>query len=206
MTEEPPLSLVAEITDRLTGFSGLGPLVRAVQDERSRRISLALKAAEQASNRSREDLETWAQSTPETLSLTVRVLLAAGSSGNDDTLRILGGLLAEAADYPERSSEQEIIVAALDGLTREQLIVLSSVPNEVGEQVSDVELKVAGRVTASLIEPVLVGLFVRGLTASPYGGWGDTTWKLSPLGRSILDAAARLEVFEQPKERRRPER
>lgn len=196
--------LVSDFVDQLSGVSGLEPLVRAVLDERSRRISVALATAEEMTGRTREDLIIWARETPQTLSLTIRVLVAAGSSGNDDTLRVLGGLLAEAMDHPERSSEQEVIVSALEGLTREQLIVLQSVSPDVPGELGGVAQVVAGRVTPQLIEPILVGLFSRGLMEGPYGSFGGvTTWQLSPFGRAIIDAAARVELM-RPSAPRRP--
>lgn len=176
-----------------TDVPGFGPLVQAVMDERARRVSVALAMAESLTGRTREDLDIWARETPESLSLVARVLLAAGSSGNDRTLRILGGLLATAMESPGRSrSEQEIVVAALEGLTEEQLVVLAACGEEAQETHTVVEA-LTGRVSEAIVEPILIGLFSRGLMDSPYGRYGGSSWwELSAFGKAIHEAAIRV--------------
>lgn len=206
MTEDMGVAAwLAHGVEAATGVPGLGPIFRAVSDERARRISLALATAEELTGRDREDLIVWARSTPESMSVLVRILTCAGTSGYDGTLRVLGGLLAGAIEVPDRSSEQEIIAAALEGLTREQLLVLASLSAEKLVEGFELSTIVGGRVSGPLIRPILSTLIARGLVEEQVGGLPplDTpdaykskvtiSWRLTSFGLALCDAAARVE-------------
>src|SRR3954447_26511649 len=80
--------VAAGVADSL--LPGAGPLVSRllgkVAEEWQRNGSVAMRAAEQASGQSREDLlETLAES-PRLLSLATRLLIAAGTNGYDPVL------------------------------------------------------------------------------------------------------------------------
>ncbi len=173
----------------LPGGSLVGRMIAPVLAERQRRISVALRAAEAATNTSREEIEEIISHEPELLSLYIRVLHAAGTSGNDDTLRMLGETLVHALKTPSRASENEIIVAAIDGLTREQLLVLrkcDDAPQSTTEMCEVLE----GQLSPELVQVCLISLFTRGLMHNPWGGFGGTvSWELSPLGIALKEAA-----------------
>lgn len=121
----PTLGLVASQDDGLatelvragsdTLLPGLGilggRLTKKLQAEWRRNTSRALKAAEQASGLSREDLEDLLSSHPETVPLLVQVLYAAGTNGHDATLRSMGaalGLAAQAVKARDSHTAAEI--------------------------------------------------------------------------------------------------
>jgi len=74
-----------------------GGAAKKLQAEWRRNTSRALRAAEQASGLSREELEDLLSSHPETVPLLVQVLYAAGTNGHDATLRSMGAALGLAA-------------------------------------------------------------------------------------------------------------
>ncbi len=126
------------------------------------------------------------------MNLMVRVLLAAGRSGNDETLKILGFLLHEGLQHPERADEQEVIVAALEGLTASQLAVLVAVHSGASEYETVVLRAIDLDVSKPMIQPILIGLFTRGLLQSPYGYGGVETWQVSAFGAAVIEAAEQV--------------
>ena len=85
------------VTGWLPFGGALEPLVRrmsvAVRHEHARRHSIAMKAAERRSGMSREDLEERIASDPDLVPIAVRVLHAAGSTGDEKLLKLLGAAL-----------------------------------------------------------------------------------------------------------------
>lgn len=91
---------------------GVGPIVSwmssAVRKEWHRLFSRALKAAEAISGRSREDLEEILEQDPTLTPLYMRVLLAAGMNGHDETLRAMGAVLGEAVRASDGGESESV--------------------------------------------------------------------------------------------------
>lgn len=160
----------------------------AARKERARRVSVALRAAEDLTARSREELTLMASDSPEMLSLTIRVLLAAGNSGNDAVLQMLGQSLGRAFSTESATGEQELLVSAIEGLTKEQLIVLAACdasPRPMNEVVE----RCAGKLCPELVEMATMSLVPRGMFDNPFGRFGGAFYPLSALGVAVRDAA-----------------
>lgn len=175
----------------------------AARKERARRVSVALRAAEDLTARSREELTLMASDSPEMLSLTIRVLLAAGNSGNDAVLQMLGQSLGRAFSTESATGEQELLVSAIEGLTKEQLIVLAACdasPRPMNEVVE----RCAGKLSPELVEMATMSLVPRGMFDNPFGRFGGAFYPLSALGVAVRDAAiaAYPSVVEDSEEKR----
>lgn len=176
------LSVVGIPTETVRAFA------HAAREEHARRVSLALNAAEELTGRSRESLALTATNSPELLSLTVRVLLAAGNSGNDAVLSMLGQLLGRACEASSLGGEQELLVAAIEGLTREQLVVLAACDGKP-RTLSDLKERCAGKLSPELVEIAAMALVPRGMFDNPFGRYGGTFYTLNELGSAVRDAA-----------------
>lgn len=173
----------------IPGGALIGRMVRPVVDEHRRRISVALRAAEAATGNTREEIEKIVAQDPEILSLYIRVLYAAGNSGNDQTLRMLGETLMHTFEAPSRASENEVIVSAIEGLTRDQLLVLQAC-DDSPQRAGDISDILSGKLSPELVEVCLITLFTRGLMTNPWGRYGGgAVWELSPLGVALKLAA-----------------
>ena len=167
-------------------LSSFGRLVIA---ERERCTSVALGAAESMTGLQREELQDWISAKPEVVPIVIRVLHAAGNSGNDRTLRALGQALGRVYQEPAQRGRQELIVMALEGLTEEHLEVLavSTQDRQTPELIAE---QLAGRVEPELVPMALTSMMPRGLYSNPYGGYGGgENWALSTLGLAVRDAA-----------------
>ena len=128
--------LMDEVVGATTGlvpFGGiLGPFVRrmsrAVREEHARRQSVALRSAERRSGLSREDLEEHIASDPDLMPLAVRVLYAAGSTGDEKLLKLLGAALGDAASGADE--EAALVVGVLSALTPSHLKVMETLSGE----------------------------------------------------------------------------
>lgn len=162
---------------------------RLVVDEHRRRVSRVLAAAEQLTGRSREEIDDWIRETPEAVPLLVRVLQAAGNSGNDQTLQMLGEALGRTQKDPKSRPLQELIVMSIEGLTQEHLYVLAACTTDA-QPTDAVSKGVEGEVSAELVPLMLTSLHTRGLFINPYGRFGGGEyWQLSELGVAVRDAA-----------------
>lgn len=162
---------------------------RLVIAEHHRRTSVALAAAESLTGLQREELEDWIAAAPEAVPLVVRVLHAAGNSGNDRTLRALGAALGRAYEEPSQRGRQELIVMALEGMTDEHIDVLavSTTERQTPQEIAE---KLSGHVEPELVAMALASMMPRGLYGNPYGGYGGgEAWALSVLGVAVRDAA-----------------
>ena len=110
-----PFALLAPFAERLT---------RKVQAERKRNTSVALRAAEWVSGKSREDLAEEIADRPELVPLLTRLLHAAGMNGHDDVLEALGTAFGDAVKEPSKVGEAELILEVLEGLTADHIRVL----------------------------------------------------------------------------------
>ena len=182
-------TIVADLLELIGIPTGaLELLGRAALKERARRVSVALKAAEDLTGRTREELSAWAENTPGSLSLTIRVLFAAGNSGNDAVLQMLGAALGRAHSTNSASGEHELLVSAIDGLTREQLIVLAACDTEP-RPMNEVVNRCEGKLSSELVEMATMSLVSRGMFDNPFGRYGGAFYPLSVLGVAVRDAA-----------------
>ncbi len=121
--------------------------------------------------------------------LVVKVLHAAGNSGNDRTLRALGQALGRVVLEPSQRARQELIVLALEGMTDEHIEVIAVISTDA-QSTEEVVNLVAGRVDPDLVPMALAGMLPRGLFRNPYGRYGGgEAWELSTLGAAVRDAA-----------------
>lgn len=160
----------------------------AARKERARRVSVALRAAEDLTGRSRETLALAVSDSPQMLSLTIRVLLAAGNSGNDAVLQMLGQSLGRAYKTESATGEQELLVSAIEGLTQEQLIVLAACDSKP-RPMDEVVERCAGKLSPELVEMATMSLVPRGMFDNPFGRFGGAFYPLSALGVAVRDAA-----------------
>jgi hypothetical protein len=131
---EEPVNEAAEDTgEALVGLIPfVGPLIaplgkrlaRAVAREHRLNVSIALKAAERESGMSREDLAEAIADNPRLVPLLTRLLNCAGMNGQDQTLRLMGAALGNAAQSPERIDEADLILRVLEGLTSQHFALL----------------------------------------------------------------------------------
>ncbi len=164
-------------------------LSRLAMDEHARRVSLALAAAESMTGLTREELTEWIASTPEVVPLAVRVLQAAGQSGNDRTLAILGECLGRCHDRPTNRPREELIVMAIEGLTEEHLTVLAACATG-RKPTAEIAADLSGTIDATVVAMALMNMLSRGLFDNPFGGYGGGEyWGLSSLGAAVVDAA-----------------
>lgn len=177
------LQLIGIPTELLTGLFSLA------EAERQRRMSTALGAAESITGLSREDLDSWVEANPDSVSLLVRILLAAGNTGNDDVLHMLGRALGTTVAEGHAGSDREMLVMAIEGLTRDQILTLA-VCTEDHQELVDIAEQLNGQVSADVIEMALYSLVPRGLLANPFGSYGGGVhWALSRLGANVKNAA-----------------
>lgn len=81
-------------------------LARSVTAEWRRNTSNALRAAEAASGRSREDFAEWIKEDVRAIPLYLKVLWAAGMNGHDQTLRAMGAVLGSVAQATARGNNE----------------------------------------------------------------------------------------------------
>lgn len=121
MPSDPPLSLDMLASGAGAPAPGTGPLARratvAIRKEWSRNHSTALKAAEDASGLTREQLAERLDENPEHVPLSVRLLYAAGMNGYEPTLKAMGAVFGLAVDDPSRMDECTVILSSLTDLS-----------------------------------------------------------------------------------------
>lgn len=167
-------------------------LVRKVRQEHQRRRSIALRAAEDASGLTREEIAEAIAKEPRLVPLVTRVLYAAGMNGHDATLKAMGAALGQAVGRPDAIDEAELILTALADLTDNHartLLLLSKDPPELSgtARVWTVELlerksDLAPRATSLC----LAALVARGLAAVTTGFGGGNVYGITMLGWDVL--------------------
>jgi hypothetical protein len=193
--EDGPLQGIAEDgLGQLVPFGGVvakwvGPNVRA---EWRRLRSTALRAAEEASGLSREDLAEQIAQDPRLVPLLTRLLYAAGQNGHDPTLRAMGAALGDAVRDRDRVDECDVILTALADLNAAHVLVLRRLAEEPPQPSSDGPgswgpQSLLDNVTlpASIVPLCSAALISRGLVVSPSGGYG-TSFHVTDLGRTVL--------------------
>lgn len=92
-------------------------LLQAMSVEWKRRASLCIRLAEQYSGLTREDIAETLETEPHLLTLTNRVLYAAGMRGSDEVLLGLSAVLGDTLREPSKADEAEVYVSILEKLT-----------------------------------------------------------------------------------------
>lgn len=100
-------------------------LASAVAEEWRQNTSKALRAAEQMSGMSREDLAAALEGNPRLIPLLTRVLFQAGMSGEEEKLHALGATLGRAVSTPEAIDEASVLLTALQDLSAAHIRILS---------------------------------------------------------------------------------
>jgi hypothetical protein len=132
--------VAGSLAESLAGLAGIvvpgmGPVVKRlnakVREEVQRNRSTALKAAEDASGLSREDIAERIAAEPRLVPLVIRLLHAAGMNGHERALRAMGTALGDAVCDRNSIDECELILTSLADLTEHHsrvLLVLSQDP------------------------------------------------------------------------------
>lgn len=126
-----------QLADDLAGgvgemIPGIGPIAapfvkwfsKNIRAEWARNNSKALRAAERVSGLSREELADRISDNPRLIPLTIRVLHAAGMTGQDTILNALGASLGYAVRKPEKIDETELLLTGMAELRKHHVDIL----------------------------------------------------------------------------------
>lgn len=105
---------------------GFNRITRAMLDEKRRRESAAIAAAEIISGLDRFELAERVADTPELVPLAARTLFLAGMTSQDQALTALGATLGAAIIAPSEQEKAELIVEAVQGLTPTHVRILQT--------------------------------------------------------------------------------
>lgn len=213
MKKEERVQLQDDLAGDLGGLAGV-PLLgtgaklvaRALRTEWTRNRSVALRAAEETSGLTREDLCEQISEDPNLVPLLTRLLHAAGQNGHDRTLRAMGLAFGDAIRDRGRIDECEAILTSLADLGSTHVQVLELLaqsppiePDRESRFWSRDEIGSAAQLPASLVLLVPAALISRGLVEQPaleeidggsvisaYTG-NDVRLEITDLGRLVLE-------------------
>lgn len=211
MTEPPhelPEDLASDLIGDLIPFGQtIGKrLVRPVVAEWKRNRSVALRAAETASQMTREQLADWVANDPAAIPLYMKVLWAAGMNGHDPTLRAMGTVLGHAAKASEAGRDEEmddaeLALRAMSDLVPKHFKILGVLSEgqaakaeddtaNLGNFMPEHVAEVAG-MRLETVNQCLLNLAAAGLatTSSVYGG---IAYPITSLGRAVIAAAREI--------------
>jgi hypothetical protein len=176
----------------------LGPLAERLADglakEWERNRSVAFRAAERASGRSREDLEDDINNVPGVIPLTIRLLWAAGMNGYDATLKGMGATLGHAVRDPRRIGEAELILAAMADFGPNHRAVLEALEAKpAGLEWVYEDLPEHVEVPSSIVGLYASALQARGLVRIHAGYGGGVPYNITELGRTVLEVLREVE-------------
>jgi hypothetical protein len=190
----------------------LSRLVDPLVAEQARRQSKALKAAEQLSGLSREQLADRISANPKSIQILTRFLFAAGQNGHDEILEMIGrslvrNLEALEADKADQLLEEEMILLALQDLTPLHVSVMLAIreiaqPPAGREELGAHLARETAVITVADLSPriarfLFASLEASGLVAHPnvFGDDEDSNfYGLSELGELVLSAAAQVQA------------
>lgn len=167
---------------------GLGPVLRRlvglVSDEWARNASTSIRAAEQISGMSREDIAEALEDDPKLIPLVTRLLFAAGQTGHDEILLGMGVALGDALRSRDRIDDAELVLMGIQHLRPQHIRVLRSL-SPIGESMGPASslpeegdpvwhMCIAGLIAAGLVQPVAL--------------WGGTGVVRTPLSDHVLAA------------------
>lgn len=171
---------------------------KKVREEWARNHSKALRAAERISEMSREDLADRISEDPRLIPLAVRVLYAAGMTGQDAILRALGTALGEAVRDPEKIDEVELLLIGMADLRSQHVVILEimsaplqgSTPDDPHYWASESLAQTSG-FTRDLVNMCLSGLVRGGLIHQVDNAYG-VCYEISELGQAALEVLNEL--------------
>jgi predicted transcriptional regulator len=196
------LGLIPVIGPLLTPFGKLAS--KNVREEWERNHSKALRAAERISGMSREELADNISEDPRLIPLAIRVLYAAGMTGQDVILRALGTALGEAVIDREKIDEAEMLLIGLADLRKQHIAILeimsAEVPGSTPENPhywhSQLLAETSG-FTRDLVNVYLSGLVRSGLIRQVDNAYG-ICYEITQLGRTALEVLNELADDPQP--------
>jgi hypothetical protein len=185
------------VGDVLSVFTKRGSM--RIRQEWARNTSEALRAAERISGRSREELTDCISENPRLISLAVRVLYAAGMTGQDAILRALGTTLGDAVRDPEKIDEAELLLIGMTNLRRYHIAILEIMaklplpanPNKVTYWTPE-NLASESTYSLYLVNICVAGLVQSGLISQVGDAYG-VCYEISDLGRTALEVLDELD-------------
>jgi hypothetical protein len=191
---------------------GLGPILapfakrafRSMREEWARNGSKAIRAAERASGLSREELADRISEDSRLIPLAIRVLYAAGMTGQESILRALGTTLGDAVRDPENIDEAELFLIGMSDLRRYHIVILEIMnrprPNDPDSLLhwgSEPLADLSGY-SRDLVNICIAGLVRSGLIRQVDDAYG-VSYEISDLGRTALEVLDELDEEPQDK-------
>jgi len=179
-------------------------LSRAVRAEHARNFSVAIKAAERMSGRTREQLAEAIEEDPRLVPMVTRLLYAAGMTGQEESLWLMGAAFGDAVREPDKLDEAEMILSAMTDLRAHHVQVLRLVataapppPDSDTEGAKGVWWPaVIGNASGMREEFVilcLAGLSSAGLVRVS-ATWGGDAYEPTGMGLALLEVLGVLEA------------
>lgn len=174
--------------------------LEALAAERSRRVSKALRVAEDISGLSREELDDLIADDPTSVSLVLQLLQAAGNAGDESVLKLIGYVVGVGIKDPDVVERQSTLLLAIDGLNAAHIRMLGVLAREHIPEGHSYEADIVAdwlKESSDVVRMLGTGLLLRGLIENPYGGYGGGEYySLSQLGVEVVNAAMILEKGE----------
>jgi hypothetical protein len=189
--------LAPEAISALLQVPLVGPMLKLVETEALQRRSVALAAAEKLSGSSREELAARIARAPRSVDRLIRLLHAAGLNGDDQTLQMMGAVLAEglgAEEGGERELEDEDdrVVDGLATLQQRHVRMLGLIQLEPGIDNTQLRDRLGDR--DAFTDQTAAQLLERAYVENPYGRFvGDNGeerfYWISRLGEIVIRLA-----------------
>lgn len=222
MTKAHEVDWADELLGALAGALTLGlasdPVARLsvrARAEFARTRSVAIRAAEDLTGMSREELGETITAQPQLVPIAARVLFQAGMTGQDEVLEALGAVLGDAVAHPDRADEAELLLLGVEAIRRHHIAllrVMAGAPRwrsndpEPYADMQPPEVTALGKTERwnieALAEVVAVSedqaaLAATGLANAGFARalsvYGGTGYQITDLGRKLLEV---LKVFE----------
>jgi hypothetical protein len=171
--------------------------VEKVREEWARNHSKALRAAERISGMSREELTDNINQDPRLIPLAIRVLYAAGMTGQDAILRALGTALGDAVRDREKIDEVELLLIGITDLRKQHVVILEIMtkpprwPQDRTNYFSSEMLAKSSGFSRDHVDMCLSGLVRSGLIHQAENAYG-VCYEISQLGQTTLEVLNEL--------------
>jgi DNA-binding MarR family transcriptional regulator len=210
-----------QLTDDLAGgLAGLIPVIgslaapfaarlsKKIRAEWVRNNSKALQAAERLSGLSREELADRISDEPRLIPLTIRVLYAAGMTGQDNILAALGVALGHAVQDPEKIDETELLLIGMAQLRKHHVVVLQIMVEKLPHSTKQDQVLYWGAASLAdrsgysrdIVTMSIAGLLMSGLIQNVEDAYG-VCYEITDLGRTALGIFDELAEEQQDKAR-----
>jgi hypothetical protein len=190
----------------------LGPILapfgkrgfKALRKEWARNASKALRAAERISGMSREQLGDHISEDPRLTSLVIRVLYAAGMTGQEPILAALGTALGSAVRDPDKADEAELLLIGMANLRRHHILILRIMtvnrphPTKPDTFIYWLPENLANEsgYSRNLVDICIAGLMGSGLVQLGQDAYG-VCYEISDLGRTALKVIDELDEAQE---------